>query len=269
MLTWENDVEATALRGRGWTISAIARHLGHDRKTIRDYLEGKRTPGERASSRPDPFEEIAEYARIRLSDDPHLWATTLFDEVVALGYPGSYPSFTRGLRTRALRPHCEPCQASTGRDHAIIDHPPGAEALCGCPHNASAPRKWVCGMHTSMSTTPSSTRRLATYRETVTSEQVAPCSATSRCQTRRAVCRCLRGISRSATSQASITDAHGSIAGHLRAGYDFRSGGTAESSACRTVRRCTRCRSASSRIDTSSTRASRRIASKSSTRVPT
>jgi transposase len=145
MLTWENDVEATALRGRGWTISAIARHLGHDRKTIRDYLEGKRTPGERASSRPDPFEEIAEYARIRLSDDPHLWATTLFDEVVALGYPGSYPSFTRGLRTRALRPHCEPCQASTGRDHAIIDHPPGAETQYDWLELPDPPAGWGWG----------------------------------------------------------------------------------------------------------------------------
>ena len=46
MLTWENDVEATALRSQGWTISAIARHLGHDRKPIRDYLDGKRVPGQ-------------------------------------------------------------------------------------------------------------------------------------------------------------------------------------------------------------------------------
>ena len=115
------------MRNQGWTISAIARHLGRHRKTIRDYLEGRRVPGERASSRTDPFEEFAEYAKIRLCDDPHLWATALFDEVVALGYSGSYPSFTRALRARALRPHCEPCQASTVRDHAIIDHPPGAE----------------------------------------------------------------------------------------------------------------------------------------------
>jgi len=98
MLTWENNVEASALRNQGWSISAIARHLGHDRKTIRDYLDGKRTPGERASSRADPFEEFAEYAKTRLCDDPHLWATALFDEVIALGYEGSYPSFTRSPR---------------------------------------------------------------------------------------------------------------------------------------------------------------------------
>ncbi|GAA2803891.1 hypothetical protein GCM10010533_47940 [Mycolicibacterium pallens] len=48
MLTWEDDVEVHALRKRGWTISAIARHTGRDRKTVRDYLSGKRTPGLRA-----------------------------------------------------------------------------------------------------------------------------------------------------------------------------------------------------------------------------
>ena len=35
MLTWEEDVEASALRRRSWSISAIARNLGRDRKTIR------------------------------------------------------------------------------------------------------------------------------------------------------------------------------------------------------------------------------------------
>ena len=145
MLTWENDVEATALRNQGWTISAIARHLGHDRKTIRDYLNGTRSPGERARSVTDPFEEIAEYTKIRLTDDPHLWATTLYDEVAALGYRGSYPSFTRALRTRALRPHCEPCTASTGRDHAIIDHPPGAETQFDWLELPDPPPHWGWG----------------------------------------------------------------------------------------------------------------------------
>jgi transposase len=145
MLTWENSVEAAALKKQGWTVSAIARHLGHDRKTIRDYLDGKRTPGVRASSAPDPFGEFAEYCRLRLDDDPHLWATTLFDEVVALGYQGSYPSFTRGLRARALRPHCEPCQASTGRDHAIIDHPPGAETQFDWLELPDPPTSWGWG----------------------------------------------------------------------------------------------------------------------------
>jgi IS30 family transposase len=33
MITWEEDIDAHALARRGWTISAIARHLGRDRKT--------------------------------------------------------------------------------------------------------------------------------------------------------------------------------------------------------------------------------------------
>ena len=45
MLTREDDVDAHALHRRGWTISAIARHLGHDRKTIRAYLHGGRVAG--------------------------------------------------------------------------------------------------------------------------------------------------------------------------------------------------------------------------------
>ncbi len=44
------------------------------------------------------FEPFADYCRIRLADDPHLWASTLFDEIVALGYPAAYQTFTRALR---------------------------------------------------------------------------------------------------------------------------------------------------------------------------
>jgi transposase len=53
MLTWENCVEAQALRSKGWSITAIANHLGHDRKTIRAYLNGERRPGERTPARPE------------------------------------------------------------------------------------------------------------------------------------------------------------------------------------------------------------------------
>ncbi len=48
MLTQEDDVDAHALARRGWTVSAIARHLGHDRKTIRSYLSGGRVAGSAA-----------------------------------------------------------------------------------------------------------------------------------------------------------------------------------------------------------------------------
>ncbi len=55
MLSRSEDVEVHALSKRGWSISAIARHLGCDRKTVRSYLNGEREPGVRRSSAPDPW----------------------------------------------------------------------------------------------------------------------------------------------------------------------------------------------------------------------
>ncbi len=63
----------------------------------------------------------------RLRDDPHVWATALYDEVRALGYERSYQRFTHALRTRGLRPHCEPCAGVRGRPTIEIAHPPGEE----------------------------------------------------------------------------------------------------------------------------------------------
>lgn len=51
MLTREDDIDVHALRRQGRTISAIARHLRRDRKTIRAYLSG-RVAGVRATSTP-------------------------------------------------------------------------------------------------------------------------------------------------------------------------------------------------------------------------
>ncbi|MGH3032718.1 MAG: Mu transposase domain-containing protein [Gaiellaceae bacterium] len=127
MLTEEEFVEASALHRRGWSISAIARHLGRDRKTIRAYLRGERAPGLRRSAVPDHFGRFEPYARERLSEDPHLWGSTLYDEVVALGYPRSYVTFVRELRRRRLRPRCEACAGVKGRPTIEIAHPPGEE----------------------------------------------------------------------------------------------------------------------------------------------
>ncbi len=41
MLTREDDIDVHALHRKGWTISAIPRHLGKDRKTVRAYLNGR------------------------------------------------------------------------------------------------------------------------------------------------------------------------------------------------------------------------------------
>ena len=147
MLSLEEDVEAQALRDQGWSISAISRHLGRDRKTIRAYLSGKRQPGLRRQNGPDQFASFAEYCRIRLAEDPHLWASTLFDELVELGYRGSYSALTLALRRGQLRPHCEPCQVTRGRDVAIIDHPAGEETQWDWIELPDPPGGWGVGKH--------------------------------------------------------------------------------------------------------------------------
>jgi transposase len=147
MLTQEDDVDAHALARQGWTVSAIARHLGHDRKTIRSYLSGDRVAGIRRPAAGDPLQPFVDYLRQRLADDPHVWATALFDETVALGFDRSYPSFTRGLRRHQLRPHCEPCAASTGREHAVIEHPLGEEVQWDWVELPDPPASWEAGGH--------------------------------------------------------------------------------------------------------------------------
>jgi transposase len=145
MLTREDDVDAHALRAKGWTISAIARHLGHDRKTIRAYLTGGRVADERARSLDDPFNRFVDYVRERLREDPHLWATTLFDELTALGFDQSYPTLTRQVRARGLRPVCEACRPAKGRPVAIIEHPPGEEAQWDWVELPNPPAGWGWG----------------------------------------------------------------------------------------------------------------------------
>src|SRR5260370_372513 len=129
MLTQGESVEAHALRARGWSVSAMARHLGRDRKTVRSYLSGERAPGQRKPGGPDRFAAYESYCRIRFGDDPHLWATTLFDEVADLGYEGAYPSFTRALRRRGLAPGCAArAGGRTPGEGGVIGHPAGRDA---------------------------------------------------------------------------------------------------------------------------------------------
>ena len=115
MLAQEEYVEVHALRRRGWSISAIARHLGRERKTVRAHLSGERIPGQRRSAEPDPFEVVEAYVRRRLAEDPHLWATALFEEATKLGYTQSYVTFARKIRSHRLRPSCAACGGTRGR----------------------------------------------------------------------------------------------------------------------------------------------------------
>jgi len=106
------------------------------------YLDGKRQVGVRAAAGDDAFARYASYCTARLVEDPHLWATALFDEVTDLGYDRSYPSFTRALRLRGVRPVCEPCHPAKGRPVAVIDHPAGEETQWDWVELPDPPAGW-------------------------------------------------------------------------------------------------------------------------------
>lgn len=123
MLTQEDVVEIHALRRRGWSIAAIARHSGRDRKTVRRHLAGwERMRGKG----PSPLEPYRTYVEARFADDPHLFATVLFDELVELGFDRSYPTLVRELRRLWLRPACH-CHPKGTEATVEIAHEPGAE----------------------------------------------------------------------------------------------------------------------------------------------
>ena len=145
MLAWESVVEARALRSRGWSISAIARHLEINRRTVRRYLSDEVVVGVRRPAGPDGFARFVDYARLRLVDDPHLWASALHDELAELGYQGSYSTLTRAVRARRLRPGCTACASGAHRDASIIDHPAGEETQFDWLELPDPPTGWGLG----------------------------------------------------------------------------------------------------------------------------
>ena len=148
MLSERSSVDIHALKRQGMTISEIARRTNHDRKTIRAYLAGEREPGVRERAVPDPFDGFVDYVTARLTEDPHLWAVTLLDELRRLGYKGSYPTLTRQVRARGLRPACTACAHVTKRPNAVIEHPPGEETQFDWVEMPDPPEQWGFGRKT-------------------------------------------------------------------------------------------------------------------------
>ncbi len=132
-------------RNRGMSISDIARHTGRNRRTVRNYINGTTTPGMRKKSSPDQFEDFIDYIRYRFTEDPHLWAVALFDELLALGFGLSYPTMTRKIRQQKLRPICLACRTATDRANAIIEHPPGEETQWDYVDLPNPPTEWGWG----------------------------------------------------------------------------------------------------------------------------
>jgi transposase len=150
MLTQEDDVDAHALRKQGWKITAIAAHLGHDRKTIRAYLNGERTPvfarrRWRTASPGSLTTAVHGWSRTRICGRPRCSTRSSVS-----GSISRIATFTRQLRVRSLRPHCERCHAAKGRPVAIIDHPAGEETQWDWVDLPDPPTSWGWGASASL-----------------------------------------------------------------------------------------------------------------------
>jgi transposase len=140
MLTEEDDVEIHALAARGWTVSAISRHTGRDRKTIRSYLSAGRRSRPPVPSCLEPFRG---YIAARFGDDPHLQATVLHRELLDAGFDRAYTTLVGELRRLELRPVCLVCAHRRGGQVTTeIDHPAGEEVQFDWLELAAADTPW-------------------------------------------------------------------------------------------------------------------------------
>ena len=140
MLTEEDDVEINALAARGWSVSAISRHTGRDRKTVRTYLAAPRAPGVPVLSCLEPYRA---YIAARFEDDPHLEATVLHRELADAGFARAYTTLVGELRRLELRPVCLTCAHRRGDAVTTeIGHPAGEEIQWDWLELAAADTPW-------------------------------------------------------------------------------------------------------------------------------
>jgi len=107
----------------GKPVRAIARAYGHSGNTVRDYVHGRRTPGEPAA-RADDFAPFAGYCQQRLADDPHLRTPALLAELSGLGLDGSRTTFYRSLERHGIRTHpCPDCHPASMSGYSPLAAP--------------------------------------------------------------------------------------------------------------------------------------------------
>jgi transposase len=110
------------LKRQGLTITAIARQVGLDRKTVRRYLQRGLEPPAYKPRGPGPrlIEGFEDYLRERVTVFPDLSGKRLLREIRELGYAGGYTAVTDFLRD--VRPPRRP------QFERRFETPPGRQA---------------------------------------------------------------------------------------------------------------------------------------------
>ena len=116
------------LHRQGLSVSAIARRVGIDRKTVRKYVErGLEPPVYQARQpRPTKLEQFQPYLRDRVAAYPDLTGARLLCEIRELGYAGGYTAVKAVLRD--LRP------ASSAGFEVRFETRPGRQAQVDFAH---------------------------------------------------------------------------------------------------------------------------------------
>jgi transposase len=110
------------LHRQGLSVSAIARRVGIDRKTVRKYIERGLEPPAYGPRKPRPrrLEPFEAYLRQRVVDYPSLTGSRLLREIREQGYDGGYTALTDFLREVRPRP--------TPPFEVRFETPPGEQA---------------------------------------------------------------------------------------------------------------------------------------------
>ena len=110
------------LHRQGLKVSAIARQLGIDRKTVRRYIDRGLEPPTYGPRPPQPkgTDPFLPYLRERLAAFPGLTAVRLWREVRDRGYAGGYTAVKRAVR--GIRPD------SVTPFEVRFETPPGEQA---------------------------------------------------------------------------------------------------------------------------------------------
>ncbi len=116
------------LHRQGLSVSAIARRLGVDRKTVRKYIERGLEPPryQPRPARPAKVDAFQPYLRERVATYPDLTGSRLHREIRDLGYTGGYTAVKDFLRS--VRP-----SRTSGFEHRF-ETPPGRQAQVDFAH---------------------------------------------------------------------------------------------------------------------------------------
>ena len=133
ILPRERGEEILAAHAAGMPVRQIARTYGHSPGTVRDYVRGRRAPGEPAP-RTDDLAPFAGYCRQRLADDPHLRTPGLLAEL-SRTWAWTDPGQLSTADSNAAA--CAPTRVPTATSRGSADTPrcpqPGGRRRSRCP----------------------------------------------------------------------------------------------------------------------------------------